>query len=333
MRHVIIGTGAAGAAAARAIRREDRGAEVIVLGEEPYPPYNRCLLTDFLCDEVSREQLFDSPDPSLGDVGAGLRTDVQVARVDPAAREVHLEGGETLGYDRLLIATGRRPVVGDTLRPFADHIQNYYTLDDVLRIKSLLPRIEHAVVSGQTVSTLNLLSGLSRLGKRITYIIRGPRVDIPLVGAATPADLDAAINGLGAEIVREDRIVSVAPAEGTYRVETYQGREYDADVVFAAESYRPSLQCIRGTGIEVNRGILVDLELHTSAEYIYAAGDCVEIYHPTLRNYWVNFGWPNAVEQGTVAGANMAGRHETYRIRDTLAFDILGKNFEARWWQ
>ena len=84
--------------------------------------------------------------------------------------------------------------------------------------------------------------------------------------------------------------------------------------------------------MEMSKGILVDLELHTSLEDIYAAGDCVEIYHPALKNYWINFGWPNAVQQGRVAGANMTGRHETYQISETIAFDILGKPFKARWW-
>jgi NAD(P)H-nitrite reductase large subunit len=106
-----------------------------------------------------------------------------------------------------------------------------------------------------------------------------------------------------------------------------------ADIVFAQDTYRPNIRCVRGSGIEVNKGILVDLELHTSAEHVYAAGDCVEIYHPALRNYWINFGWPNAVEQGTLAGGNMTGEHGAYRISDTLAFEILGKSFRARWWE
>lgn len=330
MRHVIIGSGAAGAAAARAIRERDEDADIVVLGEERHPPYNRCLLTDYLCDNVSWEQLFSYAEPPLSKLGIDLRLGVTVQGVDAQARSVKVEDGE-VPFDRLLVATGRRPTVNETLRPYTEHIHSYYCLDDVIALKEALPRIENVVVYGQGVSTLNLITALTRLGKRVTYIIKGPHVDIPLVDESS--ELEGTIGGLGAEIVREDRISSVRPQDGGYVVETYQGLELPADVVFAQDTYRPSIRCVRESGVEINKGILVDLEMHTSVEHIYAAGDCVEIYHPAMRNYWINFGWPNAVEQGTIAGANMTGAHEAYGINDTLAFEILGKSFRARWWE
>ncbi len=332
MRHVIVGTGAAGSTAARTIKQYQPEADVILVGEERFPPYNRYLLTDYLCGTVGDEELFHAFDAPLEDLGIKLRKGEAVDRVYPDKKEIRLEHGEVLAYDRLLIATGRRMGVMDTLRPFQKHIRSHYTLEDFLLLKADLPKINQVVASGQAVSTLSLILAMLQLGKKVSYVIRGPRVDIPILPPDIGAGLDDAMVAKGVDIVREDRIVGVQPAGEAYRVETYQGRDLSCDVVFAADTYRPNLKCVQGTGMEMSKGILVDLELHTSLEDIYAAGDCVEIYHPALKNYWINFGWPNAVQQGRVAGANMTGRHETYQISETIAFDILGKPFKARWW-
>ena len=103
--------------------------------------------------------------------------------------------------------------------------------------------------------------------------------------------------------------------------------------MFAWDYYKPNIEIIEGTKIEKKLGILVDQQLRTSVEDIYAAGDCVEIYHPKIRDYWINFGFPNATEQGKIAGRNMAGANEEYQVQETLVFNLMGKKLKARWWE
>lgn len=332
MRHVIIGTGPAGHVAARTIRALDDRAQIVLVGDEPHLPYNRHLLTDLLCGAITEEDLFRMAGPSLEDLRITLRAGVRASRIDPGRRCVHLSDGGLEPYDRLLIATGRRSVPGELLTSCTNELLNYYTYADALALKARLPHIEHVVIHGRTVSALNLLLGFCRLGKRVTYITNGPRVSIPIIDTEGATDLEALMREYGVEVLRQDRIASVVRAIGHQRVETYQGRELDCDVVYASESYRPCIACTRDTGIEANKGILVDLAMHTSLEDVYAAGDCVEIYHPMLRTYWVNFGWPNAEQQGRIAGVNMAGGEEQYQVADTIAFEILGAPYRARWW-
>ena len=95
---------------------------------------------------------------------------------------------------------------------------------------------------------------------------------------------------------------------------------------------KPNVDFIENTRIEKKIGILVDPQLRTSVEDVYAAGDCVEIYHPKIKNYWINFGWPNAAEQGEIAGKNMTGLEEVYQIHETIPFNLMGKAMNARWW-
>ena len=105
------------------------------------------------------------------------------------------------------------------------------------------------------------------------------------------------------------------------------------DIVFAWDYYKPNISCIEDSAIEKKLGILVNTRLETSEEDIYSAGDCVEIYHPSIKGYWINFGLPNALEQGKIAGKNMLGQNEEYKIQEAIAFNLMGKSLKARWWK
>ena len=95
----------------------------------------------------------------------------------------------------------------------------------------------------------------------------------------------------------------------------------------------PNISIIKDTGIEKKLGILVNEQMETTVDDIYAAGDCVEIYHQGIRNYLINFGWPNALEQGEIAGKSMTGQKSTYKLHESLDFELMGKAIRARWWK
>lgn len=332
-KYIIIGAGAAGTAAARTVRQTDPGAEVVLLGEERFFPYNRFLLTDFLCGTVSEEPLIYMSAETFLEMGVVFRKGEYVKSIEPAEKVVRLSHNEVLPYDKLLIATGGTPGLGPVLQPFQEHIRRYYALEDVYLLKRRLHQIETCIVFGDGPSSLDLLRGLTATGKKVTYIYKGARPDWFLTDTALYDDLQALLLERGVELIAEDRIISIEKRERGYHVLTFKQRELTADVVFAWDHYQPNLSIIKGTGIESKLGILVDEYMRTSVEDIYAAGDCVEIYHPKLKNYWINFGWPNALAQGAAAGKNMAGGREKYNIRETIVLNLMGKPVRARWWK
>lgn len=333
MNHVIIGAGIAGVSAAQAIKETDNDADVVIIGKEDFAPYKRYLLTEFLCDAIEKADLTFAPMEFLKDKGIKLRRGQSVTIINPTEKWVQLANDDVLYYDRLLIATGGQPNLGHVLRPFLKHIQRYYSLKDILALKKKMAAIRKCIVFGEGFTCLDLLAGLYNLGKDVTYITKRERVGIPLAEPKFNIGLQEFLEENGIEIITGEQVTSISKFRSHYRVITAKHGDFYGDIVFAWDQYKPYTACIKDTGIEKKVGILVNERLETSVKDIYAAGDCAQIFHPALQDYWINFGWPNAREQGEIAGRNMAGGNEEYEIHDVLAFNIMGKELKARWWE
>ncbi len=333
MKHVIIGAGVAGITAAKTIKELDRDAEVVVIGDELFLPYKRYLLTEFLCDSIKRDELLFFSVEMLNELGIKLRKGQFVKSIEPSEKVIKLHHNEVIHYDKLLIATGGSPGLGLVLRPFNKHIRFYYSLYDTLVLKEKLPEIRKCIVFGDGVSCLDLICVLHNLGKQVTYITKGERATFALEEEDFEGDLHEFLEEKGIKIITEDLIVSIEESDLGYKVETIQQKRLTTDIVFAWDYYKPNISFIEGSAIEKKLGILVNTRLETSEQDIYAAGDCVEIYHPSIKGYWINFGLPNALEQGKIAGKNMSGQNEEYKIQEAIAFNLMGKSLKARWWK
>lgn len=333
MNHVIIGAGIAGVSAAQAIKETDNDADVLIIGKEDFAPYRRYLLTEFLCDSIAKVDLTFAPVESLKAMGIKFRRGQSARTINPTEKWVQLDNDDVLYYDRLLIATGGQPNLGHVLRPFLKHIQRYYSLKDVMVLKKKMDSIRKCIVFGEGFSGLDLLAGLFNLGKDVTYITKRERVELPLAEPGFNSGLREFLEEKGIEIITGDQVTSISKFRSHYRVITSKHGDMYGDIVFAWDQYKPYTACIKDTGIEKKTGILVNERLETSVKDIYAAGDCAQMFHPALQDYWTNFGWPNAGAQGEIAGRNMAGGNEEYKINEVLAFNIMGKELKARWWE
>jgi len=333
MKHVIIGAGVAGITAAKTIKEMDRNAEVVIIGDELFLPYKRYLLTEFLCNSIKRDELLFFSVGMLKELGIKLRKGTSVKAIDPSRKVIKLLHNEVVHYDKLLIATGGSPGLGLVLRPYKKHINFFSSLYDTLVLKEKLPEIQKCIVFGDGVSCLDLICVLHNLGKQVTYITKGERATFALDENDFEGELHEFLEEKGIEIITEDLIVSIEESDRDYKVETIQQKMLTTDIVFAWDYYKPNISCIEGSGIKKELGILVNTRLETSEENIYSAGDCVEFYHPGIKGYWINFGLPNALEQGKIAGKNMSGQNEEYKIQEATVFHLMGKSLKARWWR
>ncbi|MFH1980667.1 MAG: FAD-dependent oxidoreductase [Pseudomonadota bacterium] len=308
MKFVIIGNGIAGVCAAEAIRSEDAKGDITIIGDETFPPYSRPMISHVLDGSqphgklpVRSERFYEDLEitPLLGQRATGIDVD---------NRQVFFADGRRVDFDRLLIAAGAdpRPVAAEGLD--LKHIFYMRTQDHVKQQVAALDGARRAVVLGGGLVGFKAAYGLLKRGLSVTMLITsGYPLSMQVDPTAGKMILDELVrHGLTVEVG-----ASVSAFEGNGRVQaavTDTGNRIPCDLVIIGKGVLPVRDFIPRDRIEVDLGIVVDERLQTSAPGIYAAGDVAESVDIARGCRWVNALWPEAANQGRVAGLNMAGR-------------------------
>jgi len=308
----IVGASLAGAKAAETLRDEGFDGRVVLVGAEPELPYERPPLSkEYLRGESDRAQIHVH-DPSVyADREIELRLGERAVSVDPGRRELALDSGERLAYDRLLLSTGSEP--RRLTIPGSDLAGVHYlrTVDDCDVLRERLEAGGKLVVVGAGWIGAEVAASARQRGLDVTLIARGSVPLEPVLGPEVGAvyrDLHAEngvemLMGSGAAAFEGDRAVE--------RVRTIDGRVIDCNIVVAGVGAQPRTELADGAGLAVENGILVDGRLQTSAPDIFAAGDVANQLHPCLGRLRVEH-WDNALHQGPAAARSMLGSTEAY---------------------
>ncbi len=325
MRHVIVGNGAAGVAAADAIRRCDAGAQIVMLSDEPYPAYYRPILPFLLYDAPESQNLYRDTLHTPREVDA--RPGARVCAILSNERAIILETGERLSYDKLLLATGAssaRPPIPGLDGP---GVYGLRTLDDAMGLKAAAEKGGRAVVIGGGRIGVKTALALRHLNIPVT-IVEMLQWIIPLQFDAEVAPIfESALRDQGIQMRFGHSAREITRRKG--KIESVQlddGTQLPADFAIVAAGVRANLELARAAGIATRRGILVNTRLETSVLGIYAAGDVVETRDVATGDAIVSGIWTNAVAMGQVAGENMAGRLREYEGAFSLlnAMDLAG---------
>jgi nitrite reductase (NADH) large subunit len=275
-RLVVIGNGMAGMRTveellARAPARYD----ITVIGAEPQPNYNRILLSSVLAGNKRVDEIVINPIDWYRANGIRLIAGEPAAAIDPAAKTVTI-GGEALGYDKLLLATGSKPVAPPVPGLGLPGVRSFRDIADVEAMIAAARSHRRAVVIGGGLLGLEAAWGLKRRGMSVAVVHLMPslmerQLDVA-AGELLQRDLDARgiaffTNGQTEEIVGTERVEGVVLADG---------REIPADLVVVAIGIRPNIDLARAARLDVNRGILVGDDMRTSVPDIYAVGECIE---------------------------------------------------------
>jgi 3-phenylpropionate/trans-cinnamate dioxygenase ferredoxin reductase component len=305
---VIVGAGLAGASAAIQLRREGFEGDVLLVGEEPDPPYERPALSkDYLRGTAERTTL-DVRDPSFyRDNRIELRASARVAAIDVRAGEVLLEAGQRLHYDRLLLATGAAPRRLDLPGHDLAGIHYLRTVEDADRIRAAAAEARQAVVIGGGWIGAEVAASLRQLGLPVALVMPGA---VPLQRA-----LGVEVGGVFRDLHAE-RGVDLHPNQhaAAFRgrrtveaVEMADGTRIAGDLVVVGVGVRPRVELAAAAGLEVTTGILVDEHLAASAPGVFAAGDAAAAWHPVLGARLQVEHWDNARRQGRAAATAMLG--------------------------
>lgn len=298
-RYVVVGNGVAGVTAAQAIARARPGANIHIYAVEPYPYYRRPQLPDYIAGVVTEADIFHRPSQWYEQQGLQVHLGTPVVELDPQAHRLRLADGREVPYDRLLLATGGLawlpPMEGSDRRG----VFTLRTLDDARAIRRFALSARRGVVIGGGLLGLETARALRALGLEVTVLEFAPYL--------MPRQLDREGAAVLETLLRQMEIHPVTGAvteailgDGAVRaVRLQDGREFPADLVVCSTGIRPDGALARQAGLAINRGVVVDRHLQTSAPDVYAAGDVAE---------WNGIVYgivPAAVEQARGAAANM----------------------------
>lgn len=311
-RYVIIGGGPAGIAAAEAIRRNDLGAELRLVCDDPDGYYSRPGLAYFLTGEIPEEMLYPFNEQDLRKLGIYMLRG-RAIRVDTAVRRVELQDGSLVAYDRLLIATGAQAAPSKIPGSDLEGVVKLDCLVDAKHILKLARKARYAVVIGGGITALEIVEGLRARGVKTHYFLRGDRYWSNVLDETEAKIIEHRLKEEGVILHYNTETEEIFGKNGRVAgVRTKDGRQISCDLVAVAIGIRPRLELAVRSGIETDRGILVNEYMETSAPGIYAAGDVAQVYDPFTGKSVLDSLWGPAREQGTAAGMNMSGKRTPY---------------------
>ncbi len=330
MKHVIVGNGPAGVAAARTLRKIAPRDEVVVISEEAQPFYSKVLTSYFVGGKVPYENMLLANDEEFKTAGIRLITGKQAVRIEPEARTVSLSGGEKVAYDTLLIAAGAAPFVPPIEGATLPGVFTLWTHDDAVGLQKWVKEEQKAVVIGGGLVGLKAAEAFMARGVSATVVEMLDRV-LPQVLIKEDADrVQKALEGKGLAVRTGTGVVQISGKGKVQQITLSDGTVLPCDVVVVATGVRPNLGLAKSAGIALGRGILVDEYQRTNVGNVYAAGDVAEGWDLARGRQLPNPTWGNASEQGRVAAYNMAGQTKLFSGAVTVnTFTFLGFRMAA----
>jgi len=311
---VIVGAGQAGGWAAATLRDRGYAGRVVLLGDEPHAPYERPPLSKaVLGGQAPPEstELFSAQ--RLAQLDIEFQPGVSATRLRLRERRVDTSDGGALGYDKLILCMGGKPLVPALPGVDSAGVHVLRTRDDALRLRASLGPGKHLVIVGGGWIGLEVAATARQTGSTVTVLEQAPRLCARSMQPGVSAHLAAlhAAHGVDIRVNAGLRTVQ-AQADGKTVAELADGTRIAADAVVLGVGLQPNDALAREAGIACERGVLVDEYCRTSAEDVYAAGDVAVSAHAAAGGRIRLESWQNAQDQGTAAALSALGEAAPY---------------------
>jgi NAD(P)H-nitrite reductase large subunit len=310
---IIIGNSAAGISAVEAIRGKDTSSSITIISDEDYNSYCRCLISYYLAGDIPEEKLVYRPDAFYKENNLNLVLGKKVFKVEPKKNRVTLEDKSSIGYDVLLIATGASPKFPANLKGVKKRgVSGLRTIKDTKEILGLLPMSSTSCILGGGLIGLKAAYGLLKKKQEIKIVVRSNFILSQMLDEKGSNLLMKKFRAAGIEIMTGRDITEILGNGDLKAVRLDSGKVIACSILIVGKGVNPNVNLIKDTQVNLDRGILVDEYMKTNIPNIFAAGDVAETLDIAYRDRAVNALWPNAIQQGRIAGFNMAGENIKY---------------------
>src|SRR5215472_16132925 len=324
MKHVIVGNGPAGVIAAETIRKHRPGDDIVLIGNEPEPPYSRMAIPYLLTGSIDEPGTYLRKDRNHF---AQQRIDLRTAKVtdmDSAARNIRLDDGTTLPFDRLLIATGATPIRPPIPGMDLPQVHPCWTLANAREIMALAKAGARVLQMGAGFIGCIIMEALAARNVQLTVVELGDRMVPRMMGEGAGGMIKRWVENKGVAVYTSTRVEAIH-SDGPLSVRLSNGKHLSVDLVISATGVQPNIGFLANSGISCLQGVLTDDRMQTNVEGVYAAGDCAEAFDVVSGKTIVSAIQPNAADQAYCAGMNMAGKQAQLRgVTQINVLDTLG---------
>jgi len=307
VKHLIIGNGPAGVVAAEILRKRAPKDEITLLGDEPEPPYSRMAIPYLLMGDIAEAGTYLRKEPKhFEKLGIALATG-RAHSVDSSKRQVRLDSGQVMSYDRLLISTGvtpnRPPIPGVDL----PNVLTCWTLADARKLLAVAKPGAKVVQMGAGFIGCIIMEALAARGVDLTIVEMGNRMVPRMMTEGAGAMIKTWCERKGIRVLTDTKVQKIEPGRGRLAASLSDGTLQECDVIISATGVSPNIAWLKGSGIACEQGILVDGRMETNVAGVYAAGDVSQSPEYPSGQRVINAIQPVAVDEARVAALNMAG--------------------------
>ncbi|MBC8267446.1 MAG: NAD(P)/FAD-dependent oxidoreductase [Rhodospirillaceae bacterium] len=324
MQYVIVGAGPSGVTAAETLRTADPDATVVLVDGEKDPPYGRMAIPYFLIGKVPEEGVYlRKAENHFENLGIKY-IQARATGVSLDNNTLTLDSGETVAFDKMLVATGSHPIKPPIEGLDRPNIHHCWTLEDARNIAAIAGEGVDVVLMGAGFIGCIIMEALALSGANLSVVEAEDRMVPRMMDQNAGNMIKDWCIAKGVNVLTSARVTSVDEADGKLAVNVDNGDVIKADLVVVATGVRPNADFLEGSGVEMEAGIKVDNHLKSSLDNIYAAGDVAQGPDFSTGEWSVHAVQPTGVEHGRVAALNMAGKQVDYRgslnmnVLDTL---------------
>ncbi len=342
--HVILGAGPAGVIAAETIRKQAPHDQITIVGDEAEPPYSRMAIPYLLIGNIQEDGTYLRKSATHFEALNVKQVSARAQRVDGAGKQVHLSNGEVLAFDKLLIATGSRPVQPPIPGIDSPEVHTCWTLEDARAIMALAKPGARVVQMGAGFIGCIIMEALAARGVELTVVEMGDRMVPRMMGPVAGGMIRDWVQNKGVQVFTGAKVTSIErqgessegllsklagmlgggskdASDAPLTVVLSNGKKIPADLVISATGVKPCIDFLEGSDVKCLQGVLTDEHLETNVPGVYAAGDCAEAFDKVSGTTIVSAIQPNAAEQARVAALNMVGR--TTYLKGVTQINVL----------